>query len=60
MGVAREDDGNGGASAEIDGFCDRRDDGARDGGEIVLHVDDEEDGCLGIWVFESGLEFLVQ
>lgn len=60
MGVAREDDGDGGASAEVDGGCNRRYDGARDGGEVVLHVDDEENGGVGIWVSESGLEFLVR
>lgn len=43
VGVAREDDGNGGASAEADCGSDRRDDWGSDGGEVVLHVDDEED-----------------
>lgn len=58
--MAREDDGNGSASAEVDCFSNGSDDGAGDGGEVVLHVDDEEDGVVGIRVFESGLESLVR
>lgn len=42
MGVAREDDGDGGATAEVDGGLDGREDGVGDGGEVVLHIDHKE------------------
>lgn len=40
--MAREDDGDGGATAEVDGGVEVWEDWGGDGGEVVLHVDDKE------------------
>lgn len=59
VGVAREDDGDGGASAEVDGGGDGGEDGGGDGGEVDLHVDDEEGGGFGVGVSLSDFVFCV-
>jgi len=40
VAVAREDDGDGGASAEANGGVEVRNNWGGDGGKVVLHVDD--------------------
>lgn len=60
LGVAGEEDGDMGRSAEVDGGGDGGEDGFGDGGEVVLHVDYEKSGGFGIWVFFPGAEFLVR
>lgn len=42
VAVAREDHGDGGASAEVDCGGEIGEDGVGDGGEVVLHVDDQK------------------
>lgn len=37
--MAREDDGDGGAAAEVHGGVDGVKDGLSHGGEVVLHID---------------------
>lgn len=53
--VAREEDGDGGASAEVDGGESVVEDRLGHGGEVVLHVDDEKSDVSRVWVTLSSL-----
>lgn len=60
VAVAREEDGDGGASAEADGGEEVGEDGVGHGGEVVLDVDDQERRGFRVWVSASDVVFLVR
>ncbi|PON34928.1 hypothetical protein PanWU01x14_340250 [Parasponia andersonii] len=60
VAVAREEDGDGGASAEADRGEEVGEDGFGHGREVVLDVDDEEGGGSRVGVLPPDVVFLVR
>lgn len=60
MAVAREEDGDGRASAEVDCGVEGRQNGEGHGLEVILDVDDQQGGEFRVRIPLPGLKFLVR